>query len=209
MEFHDPFRYSPWWLLTTTKGNPTGIGVTVQRGGTRRRSWMLKTPFEPGNAPYRSQEVCFTAYASCSQGPILWKAKTPDKRRKARYAELRQVSDLSSTDQGMWELREGGCREPPGMGRSKGTLKGQGSCYTPSPKEASTANHDFSVAPVELFSSPALPPQAPSQGHWTGCFCAGQTSSPSSLYSPTQTCFQGQPIHHAQKAWKLKSITPS
>ena len=81
MEFHDPFRYSPWWLLTTTKGNPAGIGVTVQRGGTRRRSWMLKTPFEPGNAPYRAKKTALLPM------PVVVRGLSFEKQRLQTSAE--------------------------------------------------------------------------------------------------------------------------
>ena len=127
--------------------------------------------------------------------PVVVRGLPFEKQRlqTSSYTELRQVSDLSSTDQGMWELREGGCREPPGLGRSEGTLKGQGSCYMPSPEEASIGHPLPSVASVGLLSfiSPPLPSQALSPGHCTGCLCAGETSSPNSLYSPNSNLFPG------------------
>lgn len=104
---------------------------------------------------------------------------------------MRQVSDLSSTDQGMWELREGGCREPLRMGRSKGTLKGQGSCYTPSPEEASTANPLLQCGSCRtLHLTRSASPGSISRPLNRLLLC-WRDLLPSSLYSPNSNLFPG------------------
>lgn len=120
------------------------------------------------------------------------------------------ILDLSRTDQGMWELREGGSGEPSRMGRSEGDIERRRMllcAVTRVITKSKSTCHSVGPVGISCLISPLPPPQAPSLRSTIQAASVVERPPCPTLIISTQSHFQGWRIHYAQKAWSLKSIT--